>query len=470
MGLMKNLSLQLFFIVILPLGLRANVVGVDTQNFNPITSGLDFVTVQSSETLTPGIVNFGLFLNYAANTLPNYDPSGTQSGVRTNIKDRLLSSDVNIGIGLMKDWDAGISFPSVLSQEVESSPLKGAFDKTGLTDIRINTKYRFTGDKDGGFAFIGTLEFPRVENNPFYGAGGGPTYNLEFALDTTINKIAMGANFGYRVRNPGRQNNAFIAPIDDMYIASIAGSYLLTSIDTKLITEIFMSQPVKASATQSAAELSSREWLFGLKHDLNNAVALHSGLSTELGQGTSSPDWRVYLGINWTMGPLWGKQEPVIARVQKFIPPRPRAPKAPPVVAPITTVTSDVEEDAFPEARVPEAREMFIVQNVNFATASNLIPTKFRTYLKKMADYLGKEPVFKRMVITGHTDSVGGNEYNIRLSQARAATVKRAFVEIWNLPADRIETEGFGEEKPVADNGNYQGRSLNRRVEFYIER
>ena len=52
---------------------RANVVGADTQNFNPTNDGLDFVTVHSSETLTPGVINFGFFINYAVNSLPNYD-------------------------------------------------------------------------------------------------------------------------------------------------------------------------------------------------------------------------------------------------------------------------------------------------------------------------------------------------------------------------------------------------------------
>ena len=47
-----------------------NVVGVDAQNFNATTSGLDFVTVQSSQTLAPCIFNLGLFGNYARNTLP----------------------------------------------------------------------------------------------------------------------------------------------------------------------------------------------------------------------------------------------------------------------------------------------------------------------------------------------------------------------------------------------------------------
>lgn len=451
----------------------ANVVGVDTQNFNPITSGLDFVTVQSSETLEPGLVNFGFFLNYASNTLPSYDPNG--SGSRTNSKDRLLSSDFNLGVGLMKNWDAGISFPSVVSQEVEAGVLKGVFERSGLTDIRLNTKFRFTGDKDGGFAVIGTLELPQVENNPFYGSGGGPTYNIELAADTTYNKVALGANLGYRVRNPGSPIpgvSQYIQPIDDMYIASVAGSYLFESIDTKLISEIFTSFPVKGTATQTAKELSSQEWLIGAKHDLNSEVALHAGVSTEMGQGTSSPDWRIYGGVNWTLGPLWGKEEPVeVVQAPQEIPPLPSAPPtAEPLIAPMTTMTTDAEQEQFPEARVPEKREVFIVKNINFSTASNKIPTKFKNYLRKISKYLMKEPKFTRMVISGHTDSVGPADYNRKLSEARAATTKRAFVELYGLPADRIEVEGFGEDKPVADNGNYQGRARNRRVEFYIER
>jgi hypothetical protein len=69
---------------------KANVVGADTQNFNPITSGLDFVTVQSSATLSPWVFNFGYFLNYAVNSLPEYEEGGS----RTNFSDSLLSANL----------------------------------------------------------------------------------------------------------------------------------------------------------------------------------------------------------------------------------------------------------------------------------------------------------------------------------------------------------------------------------------
>src|SRR4051794_29379567 len=84
----------------------ANVVGSGTQNFNTITSGLDFVTVQSSQTLRPGLINVGLFVNEAINSLPYFE-SVTQN--RINFSNHLIGSDLNVGVGLLPRWDVGIS-------------------------------------------------------------------------------------------------------------------------------------------------------------------------------------------------------------------------------------------------------------------------------------------------------------------------------------------------------------------------
>ena len=82
----------------------ANVTGSDLQNFNAITSGLDFVTVHSSETLIPGIANFGLFANYAVNTLPRYDENNEVSR-SSGTDDAILAADINFGLGLSKRMD-----------------------------------------------------------------------------------------------------------------------------------------------------------------------------------------------------------------------------------------------------------------------------------------------------------------------------------------------------------------------------
>ena len=72
-----------------------------------------------------------------------------------------------------------------------------------------------------------------------------------------------------------------------------------------------------------------------------------------------------------------------------------------------------------------------------------------------------------RVEISGHTDSTGSLEHNIDLSRRRAASVKRYLVE-HGVDAARIETIGYGPDKPIADNKTNKGRAKNRRIEFRL--
>ena len=72
-----------------------------------------------------------------------------------------------------------------------------------------------------------------------------------------------------------------------------------------------------------------------------------------------------------------------------------------------------------------------------------------------------------RLVIAGHTDSEGGDTYNQDLSEKRAASVM-AWLTGKGIEASRLSSEGLGESRPVADNGNEAGRALNRRVEVRV--
>jgi len=71
------------------------------------------------------------------------------------------------------------------------------------------------------------------------------------------------------------------------------------------------------------------------------------------------------------------------------------------------------------------------------------------------------------VIAVGHTDSVGTDAYNQRLSIRRAEAVK-AYLVGKNVEANRIYTEGKGEKQPVADNKTAAGRAKNRRVEIEV--
>jgi outer membrane protein OmpA-like peptidoglycan-associated protein len=72
------------------------------------------------------------------------------------------------------------------------------------------------------------------------------------------------------------------------------------------------------------------------------------------------------------------------------------------------------------------------------------------------------------VIAEGHTDSIGTESYNLGLSRRRAESV-RQYLIAHGIPADRIQTEGFGKSRPVASNDTAEGRAQNRRVELRVE-
>jgi outer membrane protein OmpA-like peptidoglycan-associated protein len=70
-----------------------------------------------------------------------------------------------------------------------------------------------------------------------------------------------------------------------------------------------------------------------------------------------------------------------------------------------------------------------------------------------------------KLEIGGHTDNIGGRDYNLKLSQQRAAAIVAALVA-QGIAADRLRAAGYGPDKPVADNDKDEGRAKNRRVEL----
>jgi OOP family OmpA-OmpF porin len=92
-----------------------------------------------------------------------------------------------------------------------------------------------------------------------------------------------------------------------------------------------------------------------------------------------------------------------------------------------------------------------------------LLPSSYPT-LKDLAKIMEEYPDYT-LSIAGHTDSKGDDNYNLRLSDDRAASA-RTYMLSQAVPADRIVSHGFGETKPLADNATDAGRAVNRRVEF----
>ncbi len=111
---------------------------------------------------------------------------------------------------------------------------------------------------------------------------------------------------------------------------------------------------------------------------------------------------------------------------------------------------------------------IIIKQQIFFATNKDVILPKSFPVLQAVAEVLAVQPQVKRVAIEGHTDNKGKSDKNLDLSNRRAASVLKHLVTKEGIDGGRLESHGYGDTKPIADNKNEKGRALNRRVDFRI--
>jgi OmpA-OmpF porin, OOP family len=106
-----------------------------------------------------------------------------------------------------------------------------------------------------------------------------------------------------------------------------------------------------------------------------------------------------------------------------------------------------------------------VTHGILFDVASDKIKPESAGVLKEIATVLNENPDVA-IKITGHTDSDGDDTKNLDLSRRRAAAVKQALVKGYAVKESRMQTDGFGETKPVSANTTKEAKAQNRRVEF----
>jgi outer membrane protein OmpA-like peptidoglycan-associated protein len=105
-----------------------------------------------------------------------------------------------------------------------------------------------------------------------------------------------------------------------------------------------------------------------------------------------------------------------------------------------------------------------VPSDFSFDSGSAMIKPQMRPVLDQFAQGLSPN---QRVTIVGHTDNVGGDELNNRLSIERASSV-REYLRMHGVDPSRIMVNGRGESQPVANNDTTQGRAENRRVEMFL--
>jgi outer membrane protein OmpA-like peptidoglycan-associated protein len=117
-------------------------------------------------------------------------------------------------------------------------------------------------------------------------------------------------------------------------------------------------------------------------------------------------------------------------------------------------------------SRVGEGIAVTFESGLLYDYDSDVVKSTAANNLRSLAQSLDKYPNTDLMIV-GHTDSQGSDDYNLRLSERRAVAA-RSYLVSQGVPSSRIRTAGRGETEPIADNATAEGAAQNRRVEIAI--
>lgn len=138
-----------------------------------------------------------------------------------------------------------------------------------------------------------------------------------------------------------------------------------------------------------------------------------------------------------------------ISRVVPNCPPAPAPTVAPPVVTPVVALPS-------------------IELKVLFDTNKSEVKPQYYPEVQRVADYMKQYPK-TTATIEGHTDNRASDSYNLALSQRRVDAVKKVLIDHFGIPANRLNSIGYGKTRPIASNDTAEGRQQNRRVVAVFE-
>jgi outer membrane protein OmpA-like peptidoglycan-associated protein len=120
-----------------------------------------------------------------------------------------------------------------------------------------------------------------------------------------------------------------------------------------------------------------------------------------------------------------------------------------------------------PPPPLPPLKPVPVFENVYFnENKTNIDPVAAKA-LDRDGVTLKENPDIN-VEIGGHTDSLGSEKVNQKISEKRAESAKKYLMDKFNIPGDRMIVKSYGGTKPIADNSTKEGRAKNRRVEFKI--
>lgn len=209
----------------------------------------------------------------------------------------------------------------------------------------------------------------------------------------------------------------------------------------------------------------------GLKYFVGPDFALRADIRHVIGLSPSIHNFEYTFGVSWELGgvrPAAPIKEvaPIPQICETCAPPPPRVDSDGDGVEDALDKCPNTPKGYRVDATGCVIEQTVVLRAVNFVLDGYELTTPAKVTLDEVAAVLVSQPVLS-LQVGGHTDSTGSDQYNQKLSQRRADSV-RSYLISKGVDASRVIAKGYGESEPISSNGSPEGRADNRRVEFKL--
>lgn len=413
---MKFRKLVLMFVFVLS---SFSAQALNVQTLRPKSGNTAGFSLWTSEAQPKRGITFGLGLDYTRNPLERGTPITNPR--LDGVVDQFLTVDMGIGVGLTDRFSIHANLPWNIYHDVADSVISvedlSAFD---LGDVGLSAHYAFfdaTKTQSGfGLALVPFMTLPTGDEDVYFG-DRTVTGGAKLVVDKLFGKNHIFANVGVNFRGLETISNL---NVDDEFLYGLGFQRpISTKHDIHVILEGEGSTQLD-NFFKSEVHNPFETHLVVQKKWMDSKLVAFTGGSMGLTAGYGAPDYRIHGGLSYTM---------------------------------------------FAKKKVKKLPKITI-GNIYFPFDKDWYYPIHARDIKQVVKFHEQNPE-KVMIIKGHTDNYGTDQYNIDLGERRSTRVYNALIKAGVNP-DKLRIQSYGESIPVETNETDEGRQMNRRVEVYI--
>jgi outer membrane protein OmpA-like peptidoglycan-associated protein len=445
----------------LTLGAFANTLGHTASVFHSSAGLHDYAALTSAQVLKERQQSYSLFVDYSDNSLPT-----TQAEIGQN--DHLVQSNLSASIGLKHGWELGVQLPLVIAQSTNQIGDRSQFIDFGNTEISAYGKWKSLRLDDFSLSMASYLYLNRLQDDSYHGINSKLGVGAEL-----IGRYLLGRSFeltstvGFRLQQRGEDSpEALISPVGDRLSWGAGVRKSLendkTSISAEVYGSLFLADQWRNETSKGTAPA---EILIAAQRRMNKLIKLHGGASAGVSNGLTAPDMRVIIGVDYLTEPdVRGRSHKLLYTKKRKNKKRSRRNR----VSQRVNIEPKIREYKRPRQAVKRPAIAITLTDIMFDFDSDFqVLVGGLKEVEKLAKVL-KKNTYERILIEGHCDYIGTEQYNMALSRRRARNVARYLILYYGIDANQIRFVGRGKSAPISTDRSVMGRQKNRRVEVKI--